>query len=103
MCSRGCSSALPCRKFNKTCAPPDDDVISYGSDLNIITNGGEPATCYVSAGTRAHTHTHRRERKVCVNRPIVYNKAEDGRTRREELEMLSGPLSNPQSGFREPH
>lgn len=84
MCSRGCSSALPCRKFNKTCAPPDDDVISYGSDLNIITNGGEPATCYVSAGMRTHTHTRERKEGVCeqANRLQQSGGRTDGRGER---------------------
>lgn len=44
---------------------PDDDVISYGSDLNIITKGGEPATRYVRAGGRALTHTQGRTEGVC--------------------------------------
>lgn len=30
------STDPPCGKRNKTCTPPDDDVILYGADLNII-------------------------------------------------------------------
>lgn len=33
----GASVDPPCGKRNKTCTPPDDDVILYGADLNIIT------------------------------------------------------------------
>lgn len=79
------SSAPPCRKFDKTCTPPDDDVISYGSDLNIITKGGEPATRYVRADT--HTHTQGREEGVCEQ---ANHSQQRGRT--DRLEMHSGPL-----------
>lgn len=65
LCCFGGCSALPCRKFNKTCAPPDNDVIFYGSDLNIITKDGEPALRYVRAGTCTHTA---KERCVCHNK-----------------------------------
>lgn len=75
LCFRGCSSsALPCRKFKKNPNPPDDDVISYGFDLNIITKNGEPVLRYVRAGTHAERCVC-----VCVNRPIFYNKEKAGR------------------------
>lgn len=41
--------------------PPDDDVISYGTDLNTITKDSRPALHYV---TVAHTHKYNEERCV---------------------------------------
>lgn len=78
------SAAPPCSKRNKTCTPPDDDVIFYGADLSIITEGGQPAMCYVIAGTHTHMRTHFVGKDGRCVKPVINDKVEDTQTNRSQ-------------------
>lgn len=82
------SSALPRRKCNKTCTPPDYDVIlRFWSEHH---NGRQRASSTLCKSRHTHTRTHKGKEGRCV-RPIIYNKVEDRQQQWEELEMHLRP------------
>lgn len=77
-------SFLPSSAGNstKTCTPPDDDVISYASDLNIMRAGD--ALC---KSAHTHTHTHS-EGARCVCGQAFHLQVKGRTADKEELVML---------------